>query len=88
MQLSISKQYLELFKRNLQEFLHRVTINETWIHYYTPKPKEQLKEWTSCDERIPKNAKTFSTAGKGLFFWNPQGIIFIDYMKKKKAITG
>lgn len=30
------------FRRNLAEFLHRyVTIDETWIHYYTPETKRQ-----------------------------------------------
>ncbi|XP_025993999.1 uncharacterized protein LOC113004563 [Solenopsis invicta] len=45
MRLLISKQCLELFKRNLQEFLHRVvTVDETWIHHYTPESKEQSKQ--------------------------------------------
>ena len=39
------EQYLDLFKRNSLEFLHRVVIaDETWIDYYTLKTKRQLKQ--------------------------------------------
>ena len=66
MQLSISKQCLELFKRNLQEFLRQiVTVDETWIHHYTSETKEQSKQWIS-PERAPKKAKTVSSAGKAM----------------------
>ncbi|XP_055615357.1 uncharacterized protein LOC129761649 [Toxorhynchites rutilus septentrionalis] len=37
-----SEQCLTLFKRNPKKFLRRfVTIDETWIHWYTPETKEQ-----------------------------------------------
>jgi len=36
-----SEQCLTLFKRNPKEFLPRfVTVDETWIHWYTPETKE------------------------------------------------
>ncbi|KAG5329647.1 SETMR methyltransferase, partial [Acromyrmex charruanus] len=58
--VTISKQCLEMFQRNPDEFLHRfVTVNETWIHYFTPETKEQSKQWTSPNELAPKKAKTF-----------------------------
>ena len=35
---------LGMFQRNSKEFLRRyVTVHETWIHYYTPKTKNQSK---------------------------------------------
>ena len=50
-----SEQCLTLFKCNPKEFLHCfMTVDETWIHWYTPKTKEQSKEWTSPGERAPK----------------------------------
>ena len=56
-----SEHYLDMFKRNPKEFLRRfVTVDETWIHHYTPAMKEQSKQWTSLDERAPKKAKTVS----------------------------
>ena len=44
-----SQQCLTLFKRNPKEFLRRyVTVDETWIHWYTPETKEQSKQWTEA----------------------------------------
>ena len=52
--VTISKQCLEMFQRNPDEFLHRfITVDETWIHYFTPETKEQSKQftrWTSSEE--------------------------------------
>ena len=32
------------FRQNPEEFLGRyITVDETWIHYYTPETKEQSK---------------------------------------------
>jgi len=51
-----SEQFLMLFKRNPKEFLRRfVTVDETWIHWYTPETKEQSKQWTLPGEPAPKN---------------------------------
>ena len=42
--VTILKQYLEIFQRNLDEFLRRfITVDETWIHYFTPETKKQSK---------------------------------------------
>ena len=35
--VTISKQCLEMFQHNPDEFLHRFIIVETWIHYSTPE---------------------------------------------------
>jgi len=77
-----SEQCLTLFKRNPKEFLRRfVTVDETWIHWYTPETKEQSKQWTSPGEPAPKKAKTVPSAGKVMatVFWDLQGVIYIDY---------
>lgn len=82
---------LALFQRNPAEFLRRfVTVDETWIHWYTPETKEQSKQWTSPGERAPKKAKTVRSAGKVMatVFWDSQGVIYIDYLEKGKTITG
>lgn len=63
---------------NPSEFLRRfVTVDETWIHHYTPETKNQSKQWTSADERAPKKAKTVNSAGKVMatVFWDSQGVI-------------
>jgi len=72
---------LSLFKRNPKEFLRRfVTVDETWIHWYTPETKEQSKQWTSPGEPAPKKAKSVPSAGKAVF-WDSQGVIYIDYIE-------
>ncbi|KAG5347428.1 SETMR methyltransferase, partial [Acromyrmex charruanus] len=63
--VTISKQCLEMFQRNLDEFLRRfITVDETWIHYFTPETKEQSKQWISPREPAPKKAKTVKSVGK------------------------
>ena len=55
----ISKQCLEMFQRNPDEFLHQfITVDETWIHYFTPETKKQSKQWTSLGEPASKKTKT------------------------------
>jgi len=55
--VTISKQCLEMFQRNPDEFLRQfITVDETWIHYFTPETKES-KQWTSPDEPALKKAK-------------------------------
>ena len=45
-----SERCLELFKRGKKDFLRRyVTMDETWIHHYTPETKRSLAEWTAAD---------------------------------------
>ena len=72
------------------EFVFRVTVDETWIHYYTPETKSQSKMWTGPGESAPKKAKTIPSAGKimATIFWDSRGIILIDYLQKGKTITG
>ena len=85
-----SKQCLELFNRNKSEFLRRyVTMDETWLHHFTPESNRQSAEWTARDEPTPKRGKTQKSAGKVLasVFWDTHGIIFIDYLKKGKTIN-
>ena len=60
----ISKQYLEMFQHNPDEFLHRFTVDETWIYYFTPETKEQSKQWISPGEPASKKAKTVKSIRK------------------------
>ena len=80
-----------LFKKNSKEFLRRfMTVDETWIHWYTPETKKQLKQWTSPGKRAPKKAKTVLSAGKVMatVFWDSQSMIYIDYLQKGRTVTG
>lgn len=89
--LTTSKQNLDLLKRNPKEFLRRViTVDETWIHFYTPETKVQSKQWIFKGESAPKKARTAPSAGKVMasVFWDSKGIILIDYLEKGRTITG
>ena len=89
--VTISKQCLEMFQRNPDEFLRRfITVNETWIHYFTSETKEQSKQWTSPGEPALKKTKTVKSAGKvmAIVFWDARGIIHIDYLLSKQTING
>ena len=84
------KQCLELFNRNKSEFLRRyMTMDETWLHPFTPESNRQSAEWTARDEPTPKRGKTQKSVGKVMssVFWDTHGIIFIDYLKKGKTIN-
>ncbi|XP_031639731.1 protein GVQW3-like, partial [Contarinia nasturtii] len=60
-----SEQCLKLFNSNKTEFLRRyVTMDETWLHQYTPESNRQSAEWTARDEPNPKRGKTQQSAGK------------------------
>jgi len=43
--MKISEQCLECFNKNKTDFVHRfITIDEIWIHHYTPESKQQSKQ--------------------------------------------
>ena len=46
--------------------------------------------WTGRGESVPKKAKTVLSAGKVMatIFWDSHGIVLIDYLQKRKTITG
>lgn len=85
-----SEQCLAMFKRNKSEFLRRyVTMDETWLHHYTPESNRQSAEWVARDEPNPTRGKTQRSAGKVMasVFWDAHGIIFIDYLPKGQKIN-
>jgi len=66
-----------------------ITVDETWIHYFTLETKEQSKQWTSSDELAPKKAKivTLQSYWKDDDqFFEIHGIIHIDYIPSKRSM--
>ena len=61
-------------------------MDETCIHHFTPESNWQSAEWTAADE---SRSKTQTSAGKVLasIFRDAQGILFIDYLEKGRAIN-
>jgi hypothetical protein len=89
--MKISEQCLERFNKNKTDFVHRfITVDETWIHHYTPESKQQSEQWTEAGCSAPKNTRSVPSTGKvmALVFWDAEGILFIDYFEKGKTITG
>ncbi|XP_025160565.1 histone-lysine N-methyltransferase SETMAR-like [Harpegnathos saltator] len=85
-----SEQCLAIFNRNKDEFFRRyITMDETWLHHYTPESNRQSAEWTERDEPKPKRGKKQQSAGKVMasVFWDARGIIFIDYLEKGQTIN-
>jgi len=89
--MKISEQCLERFNKNKTDFVCRfITMDETWIHHYTPESKQQSRQWTEAGCSGPKKTRSVPSAGKVMasVFWDAEGILFIDYLEKGKTITG
>ena len=81
---------LPYINRNPKEFvLQFVTMDETWIHHYTPKSREGSKQWVEPGESAPKRPKAQQSTGQVMAsdFWDAHGVIFIDYFEEGTAIT-
>ncbi|KAL7727958.1 hypothetical protein ACLKA6_019517 [Drosophila palustris] len=68
-----SKSCLDMFTRNKSEFLRRyITMDETWIHHFTPESNRQSAESHAGGESRPKRPKTQQLAGKVMasVFWD------------------
>ena len=84
-----SEHCLQMFQCNKKEFLHKyVTMDETWIHYFTPESNRQSAKQTAAGESCPKQPKTQTLTGKvfATIFWDAQRILFIDYIEKGRTI--
>ena len=83
-----SERSLRLFQYNKKKFLHKyVTMDQTWIHHFTPESNRQSAEWTAAGKSCPKWPKTETSAGKVLasIFWDAQGNLFINYLEKERT---
>jgi histone-lysine N-methyltransferase SETMAR len=89
--MKISEQCLERCNKNKTDFVRRfITMDETWIHHYTPESKQQSKQWTEAGCSASEKTRSVPSAGKvmALGIWDAEGTIFIDYLEKGKTITG
>ena len=86
-----SEQNLAYFNRDPKDFPRQfVTMDETWIHHYTPKSREGSKQWVKPGESAPKRPKTQQSTGKVMasVVWVAHGAIFIDYLERGRTIIG
>jgi len=59
------------------DFVRRfITMDETWIHHYTPESKQQSKQWTEAGCSAPKT-RSVPSAGKVMasVFWDAEGVL-------------
>ena len=87
----LSRTNLNLFEEDPSNLLKRfVTMDETWVHPFTPEAKQQSKQWNHPGLPPPKKAKTVPSAGKVMatVFWDADGILLIDYLQKGQTING
>jgi len=62
--MKICEQCLERFNRNKTDSVRRcITMDETWIHHYTPESKQQSKQWTEAGCSAPKKTSLVPSAG-------------------------
>jgi len=67
---------LTLLQRNRADFFRLfVTMDETWVHYYTPESNRQSVEWLKSHDSQPKWPKDQRSAGKVMasVFWDAHG---------------
>ena len=74
--------FCNCFNTTKKSFYVNMTMNQTWIHHFTPESNWQSAEWTAAGESRPKWAKTQTSAGKVLasVFWSMQGISFVHWL--------
>jgi histone-lysine N-methyltransferase SETMAR len=60
--MKISEQCVERLNRNYIDFIRRfITMDETWIHHYTPESKQQSKQWTEAGCSAPKETRSVAS---------------------------
>lgn len=42
-----------------------ITVDETWIHYYTPETSQQSRQWMEVSGQCSKEGKNYSISQKG-----------------------
>jgi len=63
--MKISEQCLERFNKNKTHLVRRfITMDESWIHRYTPESKQESKQWTEAGCSAPKKTRSVPSAGK------------------------
>ena len=77
-----------MFKCNPKEFLRRfITVDETWIHHYTPGNKGQSKQWVKAGGNAPKQPKIqLASKVMGTVFGMCMGYFILIIWRKEKPL--
>jgi histone-lysine N-methyltransferase SETMAR len=86
--MKISEQCLERFNKIklILCFCRFITMDETWIHHYTPESKQQSKQWTEAICSVPKKTRLVPSAVKVMasVFWDAEGFCLLIILKMVK----
>ena len=87
---SVCSSLLKHFRLKDDFLLHLVTVDETWVHYYEPENKAQIRQWVGPGSLRPKKFKTQPSGGKMMatVFWDAKRVIMLDFLLKRSTITG
>uniref|UniRef100_H3BBU0 Mos1 transposase HTH domain-containing protein n=1 Tax=Latimeria chalumnae TaxID=7897 RepID=H3BBU0_LATCH len=86
-QMESSHELLEIFYTNQTNFLaHVVTGDETWIHHWDPKTKQESMQWKH--QASPPPNQMLASKVMASIFWDAKGVPLTDYMPHKTRITG
>ena len=87
---SVCSTLLKCFRSKDDFLLRLVTVDVTWVHYYEPENKAQVRQWVGPGSPRPKKFKTQPSAGKVMatVFWDAKGVIMLDFLRKRSTITG
>ena len=88
--MEIAAQNLRKIHRGRNKFFKRlITVDETWLHQWTPETKEQSKQWCLSFEGPPVKAKIVPSAGKVMatVFWCEEGVLLFDFLEQGASIN-
>jgi histone-lysine N-methyltransferase SETMAR len=67
-----------------------ITDDETWVYHWDPRTKQESMQWVHKGSPSPKKARMQNSSGKlmATVFWDMEGNLLIEYMKKGFTIIG
>ena len=85
----ISRELLERFEKEGEDFLKVITGDETWVHHYDPENKRQSMEYRRKESPQPKKFKTQASTVKVRWtvFWNSERFVLADFLEKETTIN-
>jgi hypothetical protein len=62
-------------------------MDVTWLYHYDPETKQQSLEWRQAAHPTPKTSECKNPLERLSlrFFWDPNGILLIDYLPKDQT---
>ena len=85
-----SRELLEVYNANPEDFHTRLVTDETWLHCWDPDTKKESMQWKRTGSPPTKKFRTQPSASKVMatVFWDSKGIILIHYKSAGTSITG